>query len=69
MQAAAAKDLSALSFSTATAFASTALPVFTEIKPPACIILSNADRSVTRSFITGNAFARQGSTTIVSPSL
>src|SRR5215204_3530033 len=35
IQAAAANEASALSFSTAMALPSTALPVFTEIKPPA----------------------------------
>src|SRR6266487_2194153 len=35
IQVAAAKDASAFSFSTGMAFASTALPVLTEIKPPA----------------------------------
>ena len=69
MQAAAANEASALSFSTGMALPSTALPVFTEIKPPAWMIRSNAVRSVTRSLITGKPFARQGSTTMVSPSL
>src|SRR5258706_14847733 len=69
IHAAAAKDLSAFSLSTGIEFASTALPVFTEIYPPACIMRSKAERSTTRSFITGKAFARQGSTTMVSPSL
>ena len=45
-----------------------ALPVRTLMKPPACWILSKALRSVTRSLTSGKAFARKGSTTIVSPS-
>src|SRR5579859_362929 len=69
IQAAAAKAVSALSFSTGMALASTAFPVFTEIYPPAWMIRSNALRSTTRSFSTGKALARQGSTTMVSPSL
>src|ERR1044072_1192364 len=69
IQAAAAKAASALSFSTGVALASTALPVLAEIKPPAAIIRSKAPRSTTRSLITGKLLARQGSTTMVSPSL
>src|SRR5205814_687957 len=69
IQAAAAKEASAFSFSTGMALASTALPVFTEINPPACIIRSKAPRSSIKSLITGNALARQGSTTMVSPFL
>ena len=42
---------------------------FTEINPPFAMILSNAERSTVKSFITGNAAALQGSTTIVSPFL
>src|SRR5688572_2272424 len=68
IHAAAAKDASAFSLSTGREFASTAFPVFTEINPPACIILSNDVLSTIRSFITGNAFALHGSTTTVSPS-
>src|SRR6186713_325593 len=68
IHAAAAKEVSAFSLSTGSEFASTAFPVFTEIKPPACIILSNEVLSTIRSLITGNAFALHGSTTIVSPS-
>jgi hypothetical protein len=44
-------------------FASCALPVFTEMKPPAAITLSNAELSTVKSLITGNAFALHGSTT------
>src|SRR4051812_8768029 len=69
IQDAAIKDSSAFFLSTGIAFATTALPVFTLIYPPACMIRSKAVRSTTRSFITGNARLRQGSTTIVSPSL
>ncbi len=50
-------------------FASGAAPVLTEMNPPAVWILSKALLSIIRSFITGNGFARQGSTHIVSPSL
>jgi len=43
-------------------FASCVFPeVFTEIKPPAYCTLSKALLSITRSFITGNAFALNGS--------
>ena len=66
---AAANEASASSFGMGMALPSTALPVLTEIYPPACIIRSNADLSTVKSFITGNALARQGSTTMVSPSL
>src|SRR4051794_27077238 len=69
IQAAAMNASSASFLSTGKEFASTALPVFTEINPPACIILSNAPRSTTRSFITGKAWLLHGSTTMVSPSL
>jgi len=43
-------------------------PARAVMKPPACWILSKADRSVTRSFTMGKARARNGSTTITSPS-
>src|SRR5688572_13741342 len=69
MHAAAAKEASALSFSMGIALASTAFPVFTEMKPPAWIMRSKAVRSTIRSLITGKPFERQGSTTIVSPFL
>src|SRR5687768_6585601 len=46
IQLAAAKEASALSFSIGMALPSTALPVFTEIKPPACTMRSKAERSV-----------------------
>lgn len=69
IQAAASKAASASVFGIGIEFASTALPVFTDIYPPEATILSKADRSTTRSFTTGNDAARHGSTTIVSPSL
>src|SRR5690606_17794666 len=43
--------------------------VFTEIKPPACWILSKEVLSTTKSLITGKAAALNGSIKIVSPSL
>ena len=43
--------------------------MLTEMKPPAWMIRSKADRSTTRSRSTGNAVARHGSTVMVSPSL
>src|SRR5215203_2865136 len=69
MQAAAPNEASALSFSIGRALPSTALPVLTEMNPPAWMIRSNEVRSTTKSLITGKAFALQGSTTTVSPSL
>ena len=51
------------------ALPSTALPVFTDMYPPAWMMRSKALRLTIRSFMTGNAFALHGSTTIVSPSL
>ena len=39
------------------------------MKPPAWMIWSKAARSTTRSFTSGKARARKGSTTMVSPSL
>ncbi len=68
MHAAASIAESAASFETGIAFASGALPVLTEMKPPAPMMRSRAVRSTTRSRITGNAFARQGSIQISSPS-
>ena len=44
-------------------------PVRMLMNPPACWMRSNAFRSTTRSLMSGNAFARNGSTTITSPSL
>ena len=69
MQAAALNASIALSFSIGMAFPSGALPVLTETYPPACIILSKEERSVTRSFKTGKEEALHGSTVIVSPLL
>jgi hypothetical protein len=69
IQAAAINALSASSFGIGNEFPSWALPVFTDTKPPDAMIRSNELLSTTKSFITGNAIARQGSTTIVSPSL
>ena len=57
-----------MSFGTGIVFASGALPALTETKPPAAMIRSKALRSTTRSFTTGNGFARQGSTVTVAPS-
>lgn len=69
MHAAALNALSASSLGIGMLLASTEFPVFTEINPPAEMIRSKAERSTAKSFITGKAEARQGSTTIVSPSL
>lgn len=69
MQAAASNASSASAFGTGVEFASGAAPVFTDTYPPACSIRSNADRSTTRSLMTGKDFARQGSMVRVSPSL
>ena len=51
------------------ALPSGALPVGTEMKPPAAMMRSKAPRSTTRSLSTGKAAARQGSIVSVSPSL
>ena len=51
------------------ALPSGALPVDTEMKPPAWMIRSRALRSTTRSLTRGKAAARQGSMVRVSPSL
>src|SRR6185436_9641925 len=69
MQAAALKASSALSLLIRILFASLALPVFTDTNPPADMMRSKEERSTAKSLITGNAALRQGSTTIVSPSL
>ena len=50
------------------ALPSGALPVRTEMKPPAAMIRSKAPRSTIRSLITGKAAARQGSIVRTSPS-
>jgi hypothetical protein len=68
IQAAAAKEASAFSFSTATELPSTAFPVLMEINPrpaPAGQRLSGRYQV----FYDGKPLARQGSTTMVSPSL
>src|SRR5471032_150190 len=54
------KASSAITLGIGIALASIVTPVFTETKPPACWILSNAERSTARSFITGKAAARHG---------
>ena len=69
MHVAASNARSAFGFGTGVACASGAAPVLTEMYPPAWMIRSKADRSTTRSLITGKASARHGSTVIVSPSL
>ena len=68
MQAAASMAASTVSFGTGTELASGALPVDAEMNPPASMIRSKAPRSTIRSRMTGNARARHGSITIVSPS-
>ena len=68
MHAAASIDASASCFGIGIAFASCALPVGAVMYPPAEMIRSNALRLTTRSLMTGNARARHGSMTIVSPS-
>src|SRR5665213_2965021 len=68
MQVAELKASSAITLGIRIAFALGTPPVFTETKPPACCILSKAERSVAKSFITGNAPARHGSMVIVWPS-
>ncbi len=61
MQAAASMAWSAASFETGIAFPSGALPVDTETYPPDAMMRSNERRSTTKSLITGNGRARQGS--------
>ena len=68
MHAAASIARSALCFGTGIEFASGAEPARAEMNPPACTIRSSALRSITRSLTSGNGFARNGSTVIVSPS-
>src|SRR5262245_45233375 len=68
MQAAASIARSAFSLGTGRELPSGALPVGALTNPPAAMIRSNADRSTTRSLITGKAAARQGSHVISSPS-
>ena len=69
MHCAASIAKSASDFGTGMELASGAAPVRTVIKPPACWIRSKLLRSQTRSLMSGNAFARNGSTTISSPCL
>ena len=69
MQVAASNARSASLLPTGVACASGAVPVGAEMYPPAWMMRSKELRSVTRSLITGNESARQGSTTIVSPFL
>ncbi len=69
MQAAASIDSSAARLAMGMALPSGALPVCALMKPPAATMRSSGPRSTTRSLITGNAAARQGSTKISSPSL
>ena len=70
IQVAESNELSASLFSIGIEFASCVFPeVLILIKPPACWILSNDERSTTRSLTTGKALARKGSITMVSPSL
>ncbi len=69
MQAAAMNASSAFSLAIGRLLASCALPVLTDTKPPAEIMRSKDERSTTKSFMTGKATARHGSTTMVSPSL
>ena len=57
------------SLGTGVAFASGTLPVRTLMKPPACWMRSNDERSTIRSRCTGNAVARHGSIVMVSLSL
>ena len=68
MQAAASMLSSASSRGTGMVLASGTPPVLTDMNPPACMILSNALRSTTRSLMTGKAAERHGSMVIVSPS-
>ena len=69
IQAAASKARSASALGTGMVEASGAAPVLTETKPPAAMMRSKAVRSTAQSRITGNAAARHGSITMVSPSL
>jgi len=69
IHAAASMASSAFSFGIRMEFPSWVLPVFNEINPPAWRIWSKALRSTIRSLITGKPPARQGSITMVSPSL
>ena len=68
MHWAASIAVSAASLGMRMAFPSGAQPVGALTYPPAAMIRSSAERSTTRSFTTGNARARHGSTWITSPS-
>src|ERR1700761_4843380 len=68
IQVAELKASSAITFGIGISLASGTPPVFTDTKPPACCILSNADRSTAKSLITGNGSARHGSIVMVCPS-
>src|SRR2546423_13182558 len=68
MQAAASMAVSASSLATGTELASGADPVETEMKPPAAMIRSKADRFTTKSLITAKARARHGSMVMVEAS-
>lgn len=68
MHSACSKAKSASGLGTGVACASGAVPVGAEMYPPDWMIRSKAERSTTRSLTTGKAEARQGSTSIVSPS-
>lgn len=69
IHAAASKASSASFLSMGIELASGAEPVRTSMYPPAAMMRSNALRSTMRSLTTGNAFARNGSIQMVSPSL
>jgi type IV pilus assembly protein PilC len=69
MHEAASIAMSAVPLPIGIEFASGAAPVRTLMNPPDWTILSKALRLTTRSRITGNGFARNGSTRISSPSL
>jgi hypothetical protein len=69
MQEAASMAFSALSCGMRIELPSTALPVLIETKPPAAWMRSKAERSTTRSFTSGKAFDRKGSTVTTAPSL
>src|SRR5690606_32966078 len=68
MQAAASKASAATRFGIGISLASGTPPVLMEMNPPACWMRSKAERSTMRSLMTGKDSARQGSTTMVSPS-
>src|SRR5699024_1570460 len=69
MQVAASNAASASVLFTGMEFASGAVPVGAVMYPPAWMIRSKEERSTTRSLITVNGSARQGSTSITSPSV